>query len=802
MSQVKIRAAVWAPPLFPDNGRLPTSQQAVIGNYLLQKREEEQYLNQFNAQAGLRSGAGFTCSQSLHVSFFFDGTGNNEDNDTNHSNPTHPTNIAKLYHATYGKEAEHDGYYRYYMPGVGTAFPEIGEMNYSGAGLAYATGGEARINWALLMLADAIIHALTKGQKRTSVSEAKSKISRMAADWPFDNPESRKAAFYSFLTSEIRSKVTTAKPKLLKIKLFIYGFSRGAAEARTFVNWLTGLFETPKGADKPEQAILGIPLSIEFLGLLDTVPSVGIAHVAPLVDGHMGWANNTQLLPNEKRFPNLIKCCRHFVAAHEQRLCFPLDSVCRPGGGYPPATQEIIYPGMHSDIGGGYPQGDQGKGLAGKESADPNYPGNLLSQIVLHDLYAAAFAAGAPLSVPAELIPDELKAKSPSRGMSEVTKNEFNFSQSLVQRFNAWRQTILYEKDLSSETDIGQQCLVSEGYTPHLLSQSLDHAIADQIGLITAWRIGRYANSSYASQPFYLEAKQHSKEMQRQVKKAHDEKVEKIEYLRRAAKLNPALKGADGMLNQPGPPDFEPLIDKQQLQEAADEFKSDYLGKMRPQSWSEFTLNQIPQGIVWLLNTDDEALEYREIKQDGDALYYRLFSSKQGAVTTDATMALVVALFDDQIHDSRAWFMHYALGTREPWGSYFFYRSIYYGSESNKDQYLFSINQQLIGVPVAQVRAPYRVKNNALYVPDTSKADMQDFLPDNRVEKPVLFWTIIDNATGKAVPLQDGTAALLQPTNETGALVTQASQQMVAAQHQAMMTSALDILKSSGARVV
>lgn len=256
------------------------------------------------------------------------------------------------------------------------------------------------------------------------------------------------------------------------------------------------------------------------------------------------------------------------------------------------------------------------------------------------------------------------------------------------------------------------------------------------------------------------------------------------------------------MLNQAGPPDFEPLIDKQQLQEAADEFKSDYLGKMRPQNWSEFTLNEMLKGIVWIINTDDEVIAHREIKQDGDALYHRLFSSKQGAVTTDATMALVVALFDDQIHDSRAWFMHYALGTREPWGSYFFYRSIYYGSESNKDQYLFSINQQLIGVPVTQVRAPYRVKNNALYAPGTSKTDIQNLLPDNRVGKPVPFWTIIDNVTGKAVPLQDGTAALLQPTNEPGALVTQASQQMVAAQHQAMMTSALDILKSSGAKVV
>lgn len=801
MSQIKTRENVWAPPHFPQNGRLPATCKAVVDNYLLQHREEEEYLQQYNAQTERRNGAGFTCSQSLHISFFFDGTGNNEDNDTNHSNPTHPTNIAKLYHATYDKAAENDGYYRYYMPGVGTAFPEIGELNYSGAGLAYATGGEARINWALLMLADAVMHALTKGQKRISAASAKSKISHMAADWPFDNPESRKAAFYSFLNAEMKAKIATAKPKLLKIKLFIYGFSRGAAEARTFVNWLTDLFETPKGADKPAQAILGIPLSIEFLGLLDTVPSVGIAHIAPLVDGHMGWANNTQLLPNEKRFPHLIKCCRHFVSAHEQRLCFPLDSVCRPGGGYPPATQEVIYPGMHSDIGGGYPQGDQGKGQASKDSDDPNYSGNLLSQIILHDLYAAAYAAGAPLMVIEDFIPQELLQKKPSRIMSTDTEKEFAVNNSLIQRFNAWRQTILSEKD---QTSPNQQCTIDDGYIPHLLSQSLEDAIADQIGLITAWRIGRYANGSYASQPFYLNATQHSKEMLEQTKKAREEKVQKIEYLRKAAKLNPALKGAGTMLNQAGPPDFEPLIDKQQLQEAADEFKSDYLNKIRPQSWGEFVLNQIPKGIVWLINTDDEITQLRHIKQDGERLYPRLFSSKQGIVTPDPTMALVVALFDDQIHDSRAWFMHSALGTREPWGGYFFYRSIYYGSKSNKDQYLFSIHQQLIGVPVTHDGASYRVKNNALYYPASSmsNAEVQNIFPSTRVDKPVPFWTVIDNATGKAIPLQDGTAQLLNPTREPGTLVAHASQQMLASQHQSMMTSAIDMLKSSGARVV
>ncbi|WP_285152117.1 T6SS phospholipase effector Tle1-like catalytic domain-containing protein, partial [Serratia ureilytica] len=102
-----------------------------------------------------------------------------------------------------------------------------------------------------------------------------------------------------------------------------------------------------------------IRLSIEFLGLLDTVASVGIANIAPFAEGHMGWADDTMELPDN----GLIKKCTHLVSSHEQRLCFPLDSICRSDGTYPSYATEVVYPGMHSDIGGGYPPGDQGKAV-------------------------------------------------------------------------------------------------------------------------------------------------------------------------------------------------------------------------------------------------------------------------------------------------------------------------------------------------------------------------------------------------------------------------------------------------------
>jgi hypothetical protein len=121
------------------------------------------------------------------------------------------------------------------------------------------------------------------------------------------------------------------KPKLTGIKLYVYGFSRGAAAARTFVRWLSELLPPPAAeGEKPPQCLqtggMQLPVSVEFLGLLDTVASVGVAHVVPVADGHMSWADGTMELPDDETYGGLIKKCVHLVSGHEQRLCFPLDS--------------------------------------------------------------------------------------------------------------------------------------------------------------------------------------------------------------------------------------------------------------------------------------------------------------------------------------------------------------------------------------------------------------------------------------------------------------------------------------------
>lgn len=98
------------------------------------------------------------CYKALHLSFFFDGTNNNEPADKRFE-PRCTSNVARLYHATveqtrtdnpaknHKTKSPPPSYFRYYCPGVGTVFSDIGEDYPNSDGLVAAEGGENRINW-------------------------------------------------------------------------------------------------------------------------------------------------------------------------------------------------------------------------------------------------------------------------------------------------------------------------------------------------------------------------------------------------------------------------------------------------------------------------------------------------------------------------------------------------------------------------------------------------------------------------------------------------------------------------------
>jgi hypothetical protein len=110
---------------------------------------------------------------------------------------------------------------------------------------------------------------------------------------------------------------------------------------------------------------------------------VGLANLSDsgTLAGHQGWADNTlEINPAVER-------CVHFVAGHEVRACFPLDSVCVKSD-YPTNAMEVMYPGAHSDVGGGYAP----KALGVSPAADA-----FMSIIPGKRMYEEAINVGVPL---------------------------------------------------------------------------------------------------------------------------------------------------------------------------------------------------------------------------------------------------------------------------------------------------------------------------------------------------------------------------------------------------------------------
>jgi len=729
MSEINKADLAWNPPPFPAQGRLPTESLLVGKHYHQQKSSERNYHQALCLAAGRRVEP--PCCKTLHISLFFDGTGNNLNNDFVLSDPKHPTNIARLFRAAIGDgtaggvpdtrqvplDAASDSggqYFKFYIPGVGTPFPEVNDLEYSLDGLVGAAMGEERINWALLRIIDVL--KFTATEQWLTTAESRKSLAKMGTRWSrmwIGGSHNRYEEFNRLLT-ELAPQLKplliapgVGQPKLLDIKLYIYGFSRGAAAARAFVRWLSELLPPPVKKEKPAQSLQAgaaqeeeekppqhlqigeyqLPISIEFLGLLDTVASVGVAHVVPVAEGHMSWADDTMELPDDKTFAGLIKKCVHLVSGHEQRLCFPLDSVRRANGRYPPYATEVVYPGMHSDIGGGYPPGDQGK-------ANDEFDRFLLSQISLHDMYANAFNAGAPLKVPKSSLPENLR-KYNWRFMEPELQLEFAVAPELVNRFNAWRELTL---GLTAPAAITSE--EAAKYDPPRASVSLEKLVDNQIAWITAWRIERYAKGSLLTTPFYrLATDTQALPGPREAGKAKQKKdQDEVIAWREKQRVAQSADEMDELVYKPGIKDYDPDMAQTQLFEAAKEFGKDYHDGYRiPDNLAQLVLDTVLQPMLFIFNTDDEPQEYRRIKADGEAKVDSLFPKEGEASNAEQPSGLVRALFDDQVHDSRAWFMHSTIGTREMWAGYFRYRMIYFSKACNKSLSPLVIAGNLVG---------------------------------------------------------------------------------------------------------
>ena len=265
------------------------------------------------------------CESQMFVGVFFDGTGNNMKLDFEDLPPEKRkhTNVVKLYQAFPG-EKEAKGYFRIYLPGVGTPFPEIGDTNHpntTSPNLGSISGekGEHRILWALLQLLNAP-HQYLRGEHTLLIpdDQAKTICDTLASSVNPTSAMQRRLALNTWQQKLIQA-MRGFKPRVTQINLSVFGFSRGAAEARVFVNWLMEVCDYKDGG----WSFAGMALNVQFLGIFDTVASVGAANLLDegTFAGHQGWADNTlQVHP-------AVRQCVHMVAGHELRACFPLDSV-------------------------------------------------------------------------------------------------------------------------------------------------------------------------------------------------------------------------------------------------------------------------------------------------------------------------------------------------------------------------------------------------------------------------------------------------------------------------------------------
>lgn len=296
-------------------------------------------------------------------------------------------------------------------------------------------------------------------------------------------------------------------------------------------------------------------------------------------------------------------------------------------------------------------------------------------------MYSAAFNCGAPLKVPKQALPEKFKSQS-WRVIPLDLDSQFFVSEVLSARFNAWR-----ELTLGQTTPKTFDPEAASHYEPPAAGGSLETVIAEQMAWITAWRIDRYARGSMLKTPFYQRAT--NTEALPAARKAaeviRDKEQEKVLSARQNQIANQSPDRMDELVLQPGVKDFDPKMDQTQLFDAAKEFGKDYHDGYRiPDNLAQLVLDTVLQPVIFVLNTDDEAQEYRRMKRDGEARVAVLFPDAGEASNAEQPAGLVRALFDDQVHDSRAWFMYAALGTREMWTGYFRYRMIYFSERCSK----------------------------------------------------------------------------------------------------------------------
>lgn len=313
-------------------------------------------------------GACLTCSAKLWMSFFFDGTGNHK---AMHFPKKH-SNVAALVDA-HQKDPE-AGIESFYYEGIGMPFE-------------FKDRHETRT-----VHTRAGAHNVEKRGHREGES-----------DWnKAFGTEIDKRLEKSLFDFQIFVDDWRRRRRVDEINIAAFGFSRGAATARAFVHWLANHSKVSTSGSSLKYD--GIPLQIKFLGVFDTVESVGDA----------GENEEPHLIKTS--VPAFVEKAFHVIAAHELRQAFPITVFGTN------RYKQVVYPGAHADIGGGYSDGEQGRR-------------NSLPRIGLLQMLDEARAAGLKMQSVGEMMQDNI-------GWQTKYRQSFAVDKGCLDTFNAYMKNV------------------------------------------------------------------------------------------------------------------------------------------------------------------------------------------------------------------------------------------------------------------------------------------------------------------------------------------------------------------------
>lgn len=335
------------------------------------------------------------CSDVVHISVFFDGTGNNKDKDEDKKKWSNPARLWRNARTFIDTQKEDGSNYAIYASGVGTRFNA--ELNFFqrtisvlqdhlGLGAGLGLGGARRLDYSEEQLNDTLKQVMIFNAQKAEID-----VSKYVND--------KKA--YSF--AEVAKSLDEHR-LIKKINISTFGFSRGAALARAFTNQF--MWQCESTCDGLTYGTGKYPIEFKFMGIFDTVASFGLPAA--------NLNNNITFRGRDMVIDERVKMCVHHVAGNELRFAFPVDLIHKKNGEISNSNwKELVYPGMHSDVGGGYAPGSQ--------NVNDNY-----SRIPLKDMLQEATNAGVRMLSYEELMKDHSQLFEQQFEIKEETQRLYN----------------------------------------------------------------------------------------------------------------------------------------------------------------------------------------------------------------------------------------------------------------------------------------------------------------------------------------------------------------------------------------